>query len=63
MAVAARDFMVSPVRKEERVEMERRRNEFDAALENLRRAKERLANATDLYLERLEGTKRERNTD
>lgn len=62
MAVAARTLLVSPARKEERAEMQRRRKEFDEAIEELRRAKARLLTATDLYLERLEGTKRaERN--
>ncbi len=42
----------------DRGDMERRRKEFDEAVEDLRRAKRRLLTATDLYLERLEGTKR-----
>jgi len=49
---------MSPDRARERSEMETRRREFDEAVEDLRRAKQRLVNATDLYLERLEGTKR-----
>lgn len=59
MAVAARSLLVSPQRREERADMERRRKEFDAAVEDLRRAKQRLMTATDMYLERLEGTKRD----
>lgn len=58
MAVAASTILMSPDRKQERAEMERRRKEFDDAVDDLRRAKERLLTATDLYLERLEGTKR-----
>lgn len=50
--------MTAQQRRQERSEMEARRKEFDDAVEDLRRAKERLLNATDLYLERLEGTKR-----
>lgn len=62
MAVAARTLLMSPDRRKERSDMEARRKEFDEAVNDLRRAKERLLTATDLYLERLEGTRRdERN--
>lgn len=47
-------------RKREREDIQRRRKDFDEALEELRRAKMRLQKATDLYLERLEGTRDKR---
>ena len=47
-------------RRRERDEIQRRLEAFDAALEDLRRAKQRLQVAADLYLERLEGTKRDK---
>lgn len=62
MGVAARSLLVSPDRRKERAEMEARRKEFDEAVDDLRRAKERLLTATDLYLERLEGTRRDRRS-
>lgn len=48
------------VQEEEHRQMQKRLEAFDKALEDLRRAKERLAQASDLYLQRLEGTRRER---
>lgn len=45
----------------ERDETNRRRDEFDAALQELRVAKERLERAAELYLERLEGARNERS--
>lgn len=59
MAVAARTLLMSPDRRKERADMEARRKEFDEAVNDLRRAKDRLLTATDLYLERLEGTRRD----
>jgi hypothetical protein len=50
---------MSPDRRKERADMEARRKEFDEAVNDLRRAKDRLLTATDLYLERLEGTRRD----
>ena len=59
MAVAARTLLMRPDRRKERADMEARRKEFDEAVNDLRRAKDRLLTATDLYLERLEGTRRD----
>lgn len=42
----------------ERDEIQRRLKAFDSALEDLRDAKDRLQKAADMYLERLEGTRR-----
>ena len=50
-------------RERERKELKKRLAAFDRALEDLRRAKERLSAASDLYLERLEGTKRDAQRD
>ena len=58
MAVASVLQMTSEQRKGEHDDMQRKRQEFDDALEELRRAKARLEAATDKYLERLEGVKR-----
>ena len=50
--------LVSKERQREREEIQRRLVAFDDALADLRKAKERLQTAADLYLERLEGTKK-----
>lgn len=57
MSLAPSAVLLSSERKRERDDIRKRRVEFDEALEELRRAKQRLQVATDLYLERLEGTK------
>ena len=58
MGVASVLNMTTEQRKQEQRDMHRKRDEFDEALEELRRAKLRLEAATDKYLERLEGVKR-----
>lgn len=61
MALAAPSVLLLSVeRRREREEIQRRLNAFDEALDELRLAKERLQTAADLYLERLEGTKKRR---
>lgn len=44
-------------RDNERVETQRRLEDFDKALEELRKAKDRLNAAANLYLERLQGVR------
>jgi predicted ribosome quality control (RQC) complex YloA/Tae2 family protein len=44
-------------RNREREEIQRRLEAFDRALEDLRKAKERLTHAANLYLERLQGVR------
>ena len=58
MSVAPSAVLRSEDRKRERDDIQKRRIEFDEALDDLRRAKDRLQRATDVYLERLEGNRR-----
>lgn len=60
MALVPSAALRSMDRKREREEIHRRLVAFDEALDDLRQAKERLQKAADLYLERLEGTKKRR---
>ncbi len=57
MLQGASAILMSTARRQERDDIQRRREDFDKALEDLRKAKARLQVATDRYLERLEGTK------
>ena len=54
---AASLILASTDQRRERADIDKRRKDFDQALKELRLAKDRLRRATDLYLERLEGTR------
>lgn len=58
-----RTVLLSGDRQRERAEIQQRLEAFDAALNELRQAKDRLQVAANLYLERLEGTKKRAKRD